>query len=203
MTTEQPHTSAKSTPFWQRKATLILLAVVAALAVFGTTTQTWIHVAISQGQVAQTDLDIPGSKAAVAVSALALVALAGSLATSIAGKVARIVTTVIVLLAAGGIIAVVLGILADPATAAMTEVGAATGIEGQPSDATTTLFPVLAVVAAVVLALAALLVLWFGRTWSVRSKYDAAKPATSGEKSGPIDEIDSWDQISRGEDPTA
>ena len=59
----------------------------------------------------------------------------------------------------------------------MSEVGAATGIEGQPSNATTTVFPVLAVVAAAVLALAALLVLWFGRGWNVRSKYDAAKAA--------------------------
>ncbi|WP_269936738.1 Trp biosynthesis-associated membrane protein [Arthrobacter sp. HY1533] len=197
-----PHTTAVRVPAWQRKSTLILLAVVAALAVFGTTTQTWIHVAISPGEVATTDLDIPGSKAAVAVSALALVALAGSLATTIAGKVARNVTAAIVFLSAVGIIAVVLGILADPATAAMTEVGAATGIEGQPSNATTTLFPVLAAVAAAVLALAALLVLFLGRGWNVRSKYDAAKAAPVGGKDQPMDEIDRWDSLSRGEDPT-
>lgn len=203
MNTELPHTTARAVPFWQRKSTLILLAVLAALAVFGTTTQTWIHVAVGQGEVAQSDLDIPGSKAAVAVSALALVALAGALATSIAGKVARIVTTAIVFLGAAGIVAVVLGILADPAAAAMTEVGAATGIEGQGSNATTTIFPVLAIVAAVVLGVAALLVLWFGQSWSVRTKYDAAKAAPAGASAEPVDEIDRWDQLSRGEDPTA
>ncbi|ALV45385.1 hypothetical protein MB46_07650 [Arthrobacter alpinus] len=203
MTTELPHTTAKRVPFWQRKAILILLAILAALAVFGTTTQTWIHVAIAQGEVAQTDLDIPGNKAAVAVSALAMVALAGAVATSIAGKVARIVTSCIVFLSAAGIVAVVLGIVLDPAAAAMTEVGTATGIEGQPSDATATIFPVLAIVAAVVLGLATLLVLWFGRNWKVRSKYDAAKQESASESDGPIDEIDHWDQLSRGEDPTA
>lgn len=202
MTTELPHTTATSVPFWQRKSTLILLMIVAALAVFGTTTQTWIHVAIAQGEVAQTDLDIPGNKAAVAVSALALVALAGSLATSIAGKIARIVTSCIVFCSAAGIVAVVLGILLDPAAAAVAEVGAATGIEGQPSDATATVFPVLAVAAAVVLGLATLLVLWFGRAWTVRTKYDAAKQESDVDSDRPVDEIDHWDQLSRGEDPT-
>ncbi|MHA7306680.1 Trp biosynthesis-associated membrane protein [Arthrobacter sp. TMN-49] len=198
-----PHTSATRTPVWQRKSTLILLAILAALAVFGTTTQTWIHVAIAPGEVAQTDLNIPGSKAAVAVSALALVALAGALATTIAGKVARIITTSIVLLGAVGIIAVVLGVLANPAGAAMAEVGAATGIVGQTSNASTTIFPVLAVAAAAVLALAAIAVLWFGRSWIVRTKYDAVKPGAGAKSGQPLDEIDRWDQLSRGEDPTA
>lgn len=203
MSTELPHTTARTVPFWQRKSTLILLAVLAALAVFGTTTQTWIHVAIGQGEVAQTDLDIPGSKAAVAVSALALVALAGSLATSIAGKIARYITTAIMALSAVGIAAVVLGVLTNPVAAAMAEVGAATGIEGQGANATTTIFPVLAIAAAVVLGIAALLVLWYGRSWSVRTKYDAAKVTPANTDDEPIDEIDRWDQLSRGEDPTA
>lgn len=202
MSTELPHTSARTVPFWQRKSTLILLAVLAALAVFGTTTQTWIHVALGQGEVAQTDLDIPGSKAAVAVSALALVALAGSLATSIAGKIARYITTAIMALSAVGIAAVVLGVLTNPVAAAMAEVGAATGIEGQDANATTTIFPVLAMVAAVILGIAALLVLWYGRSWSVRTKYDAAKETPANTDDEPIDEIDRWDQLSRGEDPT-
>ncbi|MEO6531718.1 MAG: Trp biosynthesis-associated membrane protein [Specibacter sp.] len=197
-----PHSSATKTPLWQRKSTLILLSILAALAVFGTTTQTWIHVAIAPGEVAQTDLDIPGSKAAVSVSALALVALAGALATTIAGKIARIITSSIVLLSAVGIIAVVLGVLANPAGAAMSEVGAATGIIGQDSDAVTTVFPILAVLAAALLALAAAAVLWFGRSWTIRSKYDTAT-AFPGTGSGePVDEIDSWDRLSRGEDPT-
>lgn len=198
-----PRGAAATTPRWQRKSTLMLLAVLAALAVFGTTTQTWIHVAIGPSEVAQSDLNIPGSKAAVAVSALALVALAGALATSIAGKIARSITSAIVFASAAGIIAVVLGVLADPVGAAAAEVGLATGIDGQSSDATTTVFPVLAVVAAAVLAVAALMVLWFGRSWNVRTKYDAAKSTSQAESSGPVDEIDSWDQLSRGEDPTA
>ena len=193
-----------STPAWKRKSTLIMVAVLAALAVFGTTTQTWIHVSFEQEQVQQANLSIPGSKAAVAVSALALVALAGALATSIAGRVARIITSAIVLLGAAGIIAVVVGVLADPSGAAMAEVGKATGVVGVASNATTTWFPVAAVAASAVLAAAAALILWVGRGWNVRTKYDAAPSSASrSASSGPVDEIDSWDQLSRGDDPTA
>lgn len=187
---------------WQRKSTLIMVAVLAALAVFGTTTQTWIHVSITQGAVQQAALNIPGSKAAVAVSALALVALAGALAATIAGRVARIITSAIVLLAAAGIIAVVVGVLADPSAAAMAEVGKATGVVGVASNAATTWFPVAAVAAAAVLAAAAALILWVGRGWTVRSKYDAATAASQPAPGGPVDEVDSWDRLSRGDDPT-
>ncbi|RAN73379.1 hypothetical protein B5P43_31075 [Bacillus sp. SRB_336] len=197
--------SAKpSVPTWQRKSTLVMLAVLAALAVFGTTTQTWIHVSFAQGAVQQAALNVPGSKAAVAVSALALVALAGVLATTIAGRVARIIASAIVLLSALGIIAVVLGVLADPSAAAMAEVGKATGVVGVASDATTTWFPLAALAASIVLAAAAGLILWVGRGWTVRTKYDAA--TSSPEQPGPgdpIDEVDSWDRLSRGDDPTA
>ncbi|WP_104092342.1 Trp biosynthesis-associated membrane protein [Arthrobacter sp. GMC3] len=194
---------SKPTPVWARKSTLIMLAVLAALAVFGTTTQTWIHVSFAQVQVQQSNLNIPGNKAAVSVSALALVALAGTLALTIAGRISRIITGAIVLLAALGIVAVVLGVLADPSAAAMGEVGKATGVIGVSSNASTTWFPVAAVVAAAVLAIAAALILWAGRRWSVRTKYDAASSSPAkGASSGPIDEIDSWDRLSRGDDPT-
>ncbi|WP_218713958.1 Trp biosynthesis-associated membrane protein [Arthrobacter sp. BF1] len=199
----KPHTTAKKVPAWKRKSTLVLLLILAALAVFGTTTQTWIHVAIAQGEVAQTDLDIPGSKAAVAVSALALVALAGALAITITGRVARFITSTVVFLSAVGVIALALAIVADPVTAAMSEVGAATGIEGAPSQATATVFPILAAVAAAILAIGAVLVFWLGRSWTVRTKYDAAKDPSAAKSTEPVDEIDSWDQLSRGEDPTA
>jgi uncharacterized membrane protein (TIGR02234 family) len=190
------------TPWWRRKSSLILLAIAAALAVFGTTTQTWIHVNLVQGQVQQANLNIAGSKAAVSVSALALVALAGSLASTIAGKIARIVTGVLMLLSAVGIVAAALTVLLDPSSAASGPVGVATGVVGQPSDASVTVFPLLAVIAAVVLGLAAILIVWVGRGWTQRTKYDIA-PGTPVDASAPLDEIDSWDRLTRGDDPTS
>lgn len=198
-------------PAWARKSTLVLLIAVLALAVFGTTTQTWISVTLDpnqlgQGGAAQEPLPVQGSKAATAVTALALVALAGGLAASIAGKVARWVITVIVVLAATGIVAAAATVLADPLAAAQGSIAAATGVTGSSAGAEATVFPVLAVVAGVLLALGALVIVPAGRYWKSRTKYDTAAYGASAGSSvvpvGPVDEIDSWDRLSRGDDPT-
>lgn len=199
------------TPAWARKSTLVLLIAVLALAVFGTTTQTWITVSLGANQVGQTagdqnTLPVQGSKAATTVTALALVALAGGLAASIAGKFARWVITAIILLASAGIIAAAATVLADPLSAAQGSIAAATGITGGNAEVAVTAFPVLAVVAGALLALGALLIIPAGRHWKSRTKYDAAKygvPAGStAAATGPVDEIDGWDRLSRGDDPT-
>lgn len=198
------------TPVWARKSTLVLLIAVLALAVFGTTTQTWITVSLDPTQVGQTGdqntLPVQGSKAATTVTALALVALAGGLAASIAGKFARWVITAIILLAAAGLIAAAATVLADPLAAAQGSIAAATGVTGGTAQVAVTAFPVLAVVAGALLALAALLIIPAGRHWKSRTKYDAAKYGAAGGSTvapaGPVDEIDSWDRLSRGDDPT-
>jgi len=59
----------------------------------------------------------------------------------------------------------------------------------------------LAVVAGSLLVLAGLLILPASRYWKSRTKYDAPA-AGAPAPAGPVDEIDSWDRLSRGEDPT-
>jgi uncharacterized membrane protein (TIGR02234 family) len=216
-------------PRWRRKSFLILVALAAALVVFGSTTQTWVQVHLAQGAVQQSDIAVPGSKAATAVTALALVALAGALAASIAGRVARLLAAVLILLSAAGILAAAISVLADAQGAAAGPVATATGVTGGTYRASTTAFPTVAVVGAVVLAAAAVLIAVAGRTWSQRTKYDSARTtlpsghAASGNgadaepdadatgnstaeastaDAAPLDDIDSWDQLSRGTDPT-
>lgn len=205
------------TPAWARKSTVVLLIAVLALAVFGTTTQTWLTVhldpqQLGQGAAVQDGLQVQGSKAATTVTALALVALAGGLAASIAGKVARWVITGIIVLAAAAIIAAAATVLADPLAAAQGSIAAATGVSGSTADVSVTAFPVLAVVAGSLLAVSGLLVVPAGRHWKTRTKYDTATRGTAehgtpgpggpGAPTGPVDEIDSWDRLSRGDDPT-
>ena len=192
-------------PRWARKSSLVLLIVVLALAVFGATTQTWLTVRLDAGQLGQAvanrdGLQVQGSKAATAVTALALVALAGGLAAAIAGKVARWVITVIILLAAVGIVTAAGTVLADPLAAAQGSIAAATGISGSNVSVATTVFPLLAVIAGALLGLSALLVVPASRHWKSRTKYDAA--AVKAGTGGPADEIDSWDRLTRGDDPT-
>ena len=199
---------AAGTPAWARKSTLVLLIAVLALAVFGTTTQTWITVSLAPDQAgaAGNALQVQGSKAATTVTALAVVALAGGLAASIAGRIARWITTAIIVLAAAGIITAAATVLASPLAAAQGSIAAATGITGSNAQVALTAFPALAVVAGVLLALSAVLIIPAGRHWTSRTKYDTAASgapaAGSPAAGGPVDEIDSWDRLSRGDDPT-
>ena len=64
------------------------------------------------------------------MTALALVALAGGLAASIAGRIARWIITAIIVLAAAGIVAAAATVLADPLAAAQGSIAAATGVTG-------------------------------------------------------------------------
>lgn len=202
----QTGTAGRRTPAWARKSTLVLLIAVLALAVFGTTTQTWMTLTLDPNQVgqagaAQDALEVQGSKAATTVTALALVALAGGLAAAIAGRIARWIITAIIVLASAGIVAAAATVLANPLAAAQGSIAEATGITGSQALVAVTAFPVLAVVAGCLLALAALVIPFAARHWKARTKYDV--PATgSVAASGPVDEIDSWDRLSRGDDPT-
>ncbi|MGX1161409.1 putative membrane protein (TIGR02234 family) [Arthrobacter sp. SLBN-100] len=205
----QAGTSKKrpATPALARKSTLVLLVAVLALAVFGTTTQTWMTVTldpnqVGQGGAAQSSLEVQGSKAATAVTASALVALAGGLAAAIAGRIARWIITGIIVLASAGIVAAAATVLADPLAAAQGAIAAATGVTGSQAQVAVTAFPVLAVVAGCLLAVAALLIIPASRHWKNRTKYDAPAAGSTAATSGPVDEIDSWDRLSRGDDPT-
>ncbi|MDE8587788.1 Trp biosynthesis-associated membrane protein [Arthrobacter sp. NQ4] len=197
----------RSTPVWARKSTLVMLIALLALAAFGTTTQTWMTATLDPNQVGQaaatqSAIQVQGSKAATTVTALALVALAGGLAAAIAGRIARWIITAIIVLASAGVVTAAATVLADPLSAAQGTIAGATGISGSQAHVELTPFPVLAVVAGCLLALAALLILPASRYWKTRTKYDAPGAAGTAAAAGPVDEIDSWDRLSRGEDPT-
>ena len=198
---------ARAVPVWARKSTLVLLIALLALAAFGTTTQTWMTATLDPNQVGQAGatqsaIQVQGSKAATTVTALALVALAGGLAAAIAGRIARWVITAIIVLASAGVVTAAATVLADPLAAAQGSIAGATGISGSQAHVELTPFPLLAVVAGCLLALAALMILPASRYWKTRTKYDAAGAAGTAAVAGPVDEIDSWDRLSRGEDPT-
>ncbi len=198
-----------ATPGWARKSTVVLVIAAFALAVFGATTQTWLTVRLDPEQLGaaaagQDGLQVQGSQAATAVTALALVALAGGLAASIAGRIARWVVAGIIVLAAAGIVSAAAIVLADPLGAAQGSIAAATGISGSTAAVEVSVFPAIAIVAGVLLGAGALALVPAGRYWKTRTKYDVAA-TTAADAAHPAaqpDEIDSWDRLSRGDDPT-
>lgn len=190
--------------FYRRKSILVLAAIVFAAVVFGLTTQTWLQAEVNEGAAKAVSIAIPGSKAATTVTAFAVVAVAGALAAAISGRIGRIISAAVILLAAAGVLTSSVAVLADPAGAANGPVGAQTGVTGVPLQVTTTPLVWIAVVAGGLLALVALAVIVFGRQWSGAKKYTrSAESADQVSDDEPLDDIDSWDQLSRGKDPTS
>ncbi|MDP5225911.1 MULTISPECIES: Trp biosynthesis-associated membrane protein [Arthrobacter] len=199
-------------PRWSRKATVVLITLLLAAAAFGTTTQSWINVTLAQSGVRMPDLHVAGSKAATAVTALAVVGVAGSLAITIAGRIARWVIAVAIALAGIGIVAAGLTVITDPHAAADGEIARQTGVSNGPAGVALTALPAVAVVCGALLVLCALWLLAASRHWVSRGKYDgagskgaarpAARDASEAADDDPLDAIDSWDRLSRGEDPS-
>lgn len=196
-------------PAFRRKSVLILSALLLSIIVFGSTTQTWLHTAADQSAINAADIAIQGSKAATAVTAFAVVAIAGSLAASISGRIIRIVAGCVVLLAALAIDIAIVAVLLNPQAAAAGPVGAQIGITGISLNVAMTPMIWVALIAGVLLIVSALAILVFGRGWSGTKKYDnsnkygAPGSSQATQNAEPVDDIDSWDRLSRGEDPTS
>ncbi len=176
-------------------------------------TQTWLVVTLDDG--GRHELAVPGAAAVPVLAPLSLAVLALGAALSIVGLVLRYVFGVLTVA-----IAATLGFLsaqvayATPVAAVASTVTAATGITGADAvDAlvatvVATPWPALTFAATVLLLAAGVLILVTARIWGRsgrRYESDAATTAPDGGESAsrPHDAIDSWDDLSRGTDPTA
>lgn len=199
--------SEETKPRMGSKRNVMLLGLFGAVLALATSTRIWINVQPEVGSVRIPLIEVAGSDAAAAVAALAVVALAGSLAAMIAGKVARWIIAAILLLVGGGIIASAVSVLADPVLAATTKVGEATGLNASGGAYDVTFWPWAAALAGAVLVADAVLLAVAGRHWAGSRKYSRDAAATAAglpgaASNGPIDEISGWDSLSRGDDPT-
>ena len=220
--------SNKNTLTWNRKQLRLVPVVAVAVAAFATTTQTWLHVGVEGQTVKTPDVNVPGSEAATAVTALALVALAGALAASIAGRIARVLTAVLIFGAGVGILASGIAVVVDPQSAASASIAEAVGVIGGNPHNDITALPMLAAVAGGLLALSAVYMLIAARAWPTSKRFEkpgaqVAAGTEPDEDRGPaggngavappdrdepddaddeFDEIDGWDRLSKGQDPT-
>lgn len=186
-----------------RRSTVVLGTLVAALAVFGCSAATWVTVT-ARTALEPVTVDVAGSEAAPAVTALGLVAAAGALTVAISGRVLRSVVASVVLLAGLGALAAAVAVLADPAGAAQTAVGEATGmINAGGVEPSLTVWPWLAAAAAALVALCGLWALVAGRSWTAARRYERPATGEHPEREAPGDDIDSWDALTEGRDPTA
>ncbi|MFT4158341.1 MAG: Trp biosynthesis-associated membrane protein [Microbacterium sp.] len=170
-------------------------------------TQPWF---IVQRVDAASDIPVPGAAVLPLLAPLSLMVLALGAALAITGRVARFVFGV---LAAG--VAVLLGwstvsvVLAQGASDAVAPtVTEITGLAGRGAmDAviatiTPSTWPLIAVAGWVILGIGALIVLVTGGSWTSGGRRYRTDAAARTASAGPIDAVDSWDDLSRGADPT-
>ena len=201
-----------------RRARLLSVVVTVLCGALGviSSTQTWLTVVLEDG--AQHPLEVPGAAAVPILAPLSLAVLALGAALSIVGLALRY--------AFGALAALIGGVLAwltarvvfeHPVSAVASVVTESTGIAGESSVAKlvasidATAWPALTLVVWTVLVAAGGFVLATAHRWSRtgrRYRTDDVETAGSPAGSRPHDAagshaIDDWDDLSRGEDPTA
>lgn len=196
----------------RRLRTLCVVAILVGGAVaLIASTQTWLDVTLVDRGPAP--LPVAGASAMALLAPLSLAALALGLALSIVGRVLRYMFGVLAV-AIGGVLAVgaLRVIVALPVESFSAPVTETTGLSGPETIAalvagiTVTPWPFLTVAAAVVIAAGGGVVLATAHRWpgsGRRYRTDAASDGVgTPAASRPHDAIDSWDDLSRGDDPT-
>ena len=144
---------------------------------------------------------VAGSAAAPSLAPLGIVALALGIALTIAGRVARIVLGVVLVLLGAGVVAAAFPNVLDDSVGtrgAITAVTGVTDVAGLVVSRSGTAWPAVAVAAGVLAVLLGLVVLLRTRRWTTGGRrFRAEAPAVR--RTDPISE---WDALSRGSDPT-
>jgi hypothetical protein len=197
-----------------RRARLTAVAAAVAVGALGviSSTQTWLWVLLQDGSTA---LAVPGASAIAVLAPLSLAVLALGGALSIVGLVLRYIFGTLAL-AIAALLAWLTAQVAfvHPTSAVASTVTEATGISGEDAvgglvaQIDSTAWPFVTLVGWILLLAAGVFTLVTAHRWhgsGRRYRMDAAAPATAAPAaaSRPHDAIDSWDDLSRGDDPTA
>lgn len=201
------------------KSVAILAIVLLAALELTASTQPWFGLTLVAAVSDGSDLSVVGTVAAPALSALALAGLALAAALAIAGPAFRVVLGLLQIVLGGSVVLAAATALGDPVRAGSSLVSDATAIAGQESVAalvestSSTAWPVVALVCGVLTAVVGALVLVTVRRWPDARKKRASRfePAdgyghgasTVETEDGTIDPVVSWDELSRGDDPTS
>lgn len=192
----------------RRARSIAVVAILAAGAIgIVSSTQTWLVVGLASGGDA---LLVPGAAAIPVLAPLSLAVLALGAALAIVGPAVRYVFGALAVLAAGALLWLTAPIAFEqPVTAVASTVSTATGISGTQavsgliSTITATPWPAVALAAWMLLLAAGAFVLGTAHTWQRGGRrFSTAGPAGHASDGARLDAVDSWDDLSRGQDPT-
>lgn len=198
-----------------RRARLLSVVVILFAGALGviSSTQTWLTVTLDDG--ASHTLAVPGASAIPVLAPMSLAVLALGGALSIVGLVLRYVFGVLTLVISGVLALLTAQVVAGPETRHVAQtVTEATGITGESGVAELVAgvgmspWPAVTAVAWAALFAAGAMTIATARRWKgAGRRYTAAEAPSTGSAaaaaSRPHDAIDDWDDLSRGDDPTA
>lgn len=168
-------------------------------------TQTWLTVERADAGEA---ILVPGASALVLLAPLSLAVLALGAALSIAARPLRPVFALLAGAASVFLGGSTLQLLAAPVGAVGPAVTEATGLAG--GDAlgdvveaiVPTAWPIIAMGGWAILLAASVVILVTWRGWKTGGRRYRTDAADAAHREGPVDAVDSWDELSRGTDPT-
>lgn len=178
----------------------VLAGTAASALLAGATRATWVEASAPDLTGTVQQVSVLGADAAPAVLALALVAIAASLATSLSSSWVRFLTGPVLVLTGGGAAIAAFGVVRDPAGAVSSAVTSATGVIGSAVQGGTTLWPLLTLLPALAVLVIGVLVLLAGGTWPRRDRYRSAAVTVTADPTE--DPAAAWDALTRGEDPS-
>lgn len=193
-----------------RSKPLALAAVaLAGILALISATQPWVTLMLVEGAAAAGTLVVSGQDLNPSLSPVSIAVLAAALALTIAGRVFRRVLGVLIVALGAGIVALALGVSADPITAASSKIAEITAISGDAqldliASSTISPWPTVTVIAgAVVSLLGVLVVVVSGRWRAAGRKYESGSGAERAprQEAAP-DRISDWERLSGGEDPS-
>jgi len=204
MTTPQPTDTPQPSKGLNRSMTVLVLLLGGILALIGST-QTWVT-ATGFEATHITNVELSGQEASPVITAMTLVTIAAGAALSIARNVGRWIIGCVAILGALAIGTTTINIIFSPLNAAAQKISESTGTTATTDvagDIEVSLLPWLTVLGAVIVLAGGIIALTYGSRWSLgkTKKYDISGP-TPVDNDGQLDEIDTWDELSRGEDPT-
>ncbi|TFD25923.1 hypothetical protein E3T27_08985 [Cryobacterium lyxosi] len=208
------------------KLVLILAILGASALAMLAWTQVWVRAEVGLPDAGTQVLQIDGAIAAPALTALALSGFALAAALTIAGRLIRVVLGALEVLLGFSVFLAAYLAVEDPSQASAAAVTAATGVAGHESiqlsvlGTVVTAWPFVAMGAAVVMAATGVTVITTSARWpGPTRKYQGVRfePVAAPDGSlkaapvtvdvstepTPADSVGDWDDLSRGEDPTA
>lgn len=182
------------------RAVTVLAGTAVSGLLIGATRLTWTQADAPDLTGSAQSVAVTGADAAPAVLALAIVAIAASLATSLASSWVRFVTGPVLIAAGFGAAWSSFAVTLDPEGASAGAVAEATGVVGAQVDATATNWSLFAILPALVLCAIGVVVVLVGGSWPRGTRYRSAAVAAPSDPAE--DPAAAWDALTRGEDPS-